>query len=272
MIQSLIKPKWKGLFLQAIILISPNSQIARSYHLGNFLKPTLRSFQTHSILSESDSADIITPESRWEVKPIGVVESPYMNRYGTPKQPTIVRDGGKVAGKIKLYPGYEDCIDHLDGFDYIWVISLMHLNSGFKRKIKPQPREGAIRQPPEEVGLFCSRAPHRPNPVAMSALQITNIDHLNGIIDVVGIDLLNGTPILDIKPYVPAFDSFPSARAGWMDDIMPPDIARENGYQQIQSKRGERQARAVVRKRAAIENEANLEIINDSDTKIAANT
>ena len=63
---------------------------------------------------------------------------------GTPKQATIARNGGKMEGKIQLFPGYEECLDELEGFDYIWVITLMHLNSGFKKKIKPQPREGNL--------------------------------------------------------------------------------------------------------------------------------
>ena len=111
----------------------------------------------------------------------------------------------------------------------------------------------------QPVGLFSSRAPHRPNPIALSALKLTSnlislffksilnlntkwthifyhknleIDTNLGIIYVNGLDLLDETPILDIKPYVPAFDSFPGAKAGWMDDINhDPLSARNNGYQ-----------------------------------------
>ena len=99
-----------------------------------------------------DSADysgaagrvITTPESRWPVLAVGVIESPYVTKYDTPKQATISRhDGGARAGSIRLFPGYEDCIDQLDGFDFIWVITYMHLNSGFKKKIRPMPREGS---------------------------------------------------------------------------------------------------------------------------------
>lgn len=86
---------------------------------------------------------VTTPESRWDVLAVGVVVSPYSMKYDTPKQATISRhDGGAQAGSIKLFPGYEDCIDQLDGFDFIWVITYMHLNSGFKKKIKPMPRVG----------------------------------------------------------------------------------------------------------------------------------
>ena len=80
---------------------------------------------------------------------------------------------------IDQFPGFEECIDQMEGFDYIWVLTFMHLNSGFKKKIKPQPRPGADGElPTQEVGLFCSRAPHRPNRIALSALQVKNYHNL----------------------------------------------------------------------------------------------
>ena len=78
----------------------------------------------------------------------------------------------------------------------------------------------------------------------MSALEIVSVDVNLGVVEVLGLDLLDDTPIIDIKPYVPAFDSFPAARAGWMDQIFDnPLQARERGYQDIQSSRGRRQAK-----------------------------
>eukprot|EP01036_Dinobryon_divergens_P029120 gene29120-38182_t len=205
------------------------------------------------------------PELRWEVKPIGVVVSPYETKFGVPKQATISARNDSLFsdGRIVLYPGYEKCICNLEGFDYIWVVSLMHLNNGFKQKIRPQPVAHAASRPPPEVGLFSSRAPHRPNPIALSALRVIRVDTGSntilmhdirnisevlilylGEIHVRGIDLLNDTPVLDIKPYVPAFDAFPDARAGWMDLINPAaEDARLTGYQTIRSPRGERAAR-----------------------------
>ena len=100
------------------------------------------------------------------------------------------------------------------------------------------------------MGLFASRAPHRPNPIALSALKISHIDCAAGTITVLGLDLLNGTPILDIKPYIPAFDAFPDARAGWMDLIDGGDYetSRRTGYQTIVSPRGMRASRSKQRK------------------------
>ena len=180
----------------------------------------------------SGSGYIPIAERSWTVTPVGYVESPYVKRFGTPKQATISRhEGGAQPGRIVLLPGFEECIEKLDGFDFIWVLSFMHRNSGYKTQIKPMPRADAINKTTTntndlKVGLFCSRAPHRPNPIALSALKVTSVDVEKGIIEVIGLDLLDGTPILDIKPYVPAFDAFPDARAGWMDDIDGGDYIR----------------------------------------------
>ena len=111
---------------------------------------------------------------RWEIQPIGFVQSPYIEKLGTPKQATILGlDGTKKEASIQLYPGYEECISDLDGFDYIWVITFMHLNHGFKTKIYPRAVSGVpSMEPANPVGLFSSRAPHRPNPIALSALKL----------------------------------------------------------------------------------------------------
>ena len=133
--------------------------------------------------------------------PTGLVESPYLNKFGTkyfffffgsfqlsmnslgtPKQATITGENGTLAsGRIIVYPEFKDCLYRLEGFDYIWVLTLMHLNEGFKFRIKPMPRSDALKKPPGEVGLFSSRAPHRPNPIALSAIAITEVDFENGI-------------------------------------------------------------------------------------------
>lgn len=193
-----------------------------------------------------------TADLRWEVRPVGVIESPYYEKFNTPKQATISnRDGGAQPGKIRLFPEFYDCLTCLEGFDYIWVITLMHLNSGYKTKIRPQPRPEMERPPPSEVGLFCSRAPHRPNPIALSCLKVVSVDVASGTVSVLGLDLLHDTPVLDIKPYISAFDAFPQARAGWMDDITSsPEDGRANGYQVIRSSRGMRMARRSARRTA----------------------
>lgn len=113
-----------------------------------------------------------TESRRWEVQPIGRIESPYVDKLGTPKQATISAcEGGTRDGIIQLFDGYESCIEALDGFDYIWVISWMHLNMGYKPVVRTRPRVGSGIAP-QDIGLFASRAPHRPNPIALSALRL----------------------------------------------------------------------------------------------------
>lgn len=235
------------------------SLAARNFALV-FLSPRITRAPTSfaslwRLYGEKKARVATTPERRWEVQAVGVVESPYSEKFGTPKQATISREeGGALEGKIRLFPGFEDCIDKLEGFDYIWVLTLMHLNKGYKTKIRPQPRANSVKQPPPEVGLFCSRAPHRPNPIALSCLKVTGVDVQNGVITVLGLDLLDDTPVLDIKPYVAAFDAFPEARAGWMDAITDDPLdGRTNGYQDIYSSRGMRMMRRNLRLKAEAE-------------------
>jgi tRNA-Thr(GGU) m(6)t(6)A37 methyltransferase TsaA len=200
----------------------------------------------------------ITEESRWHISAIGVVESSYQHKFGVPKQATIgsAADPCRTA-IIRLFPNFRNGLLGLKDFDYMWIVSYMHVNTGYKLTIKPQPSADAVGPVPVEVGLFSSRAPHRPTPIAISAVRITDVNMSEGTISVLGIDLLDNTPVLDIKPYIPAFDSFPDAAAGWMDSIRGrgPEAtaaARAFGYQTIRSVRGERAARAAIRKQAAL--------------------
>lgn len=249
------------------------------------------SFRLYKSVDQEDQSDIIPflkqgdkvdEKSKFGLKTIGVVKSPYTIRYGTPKQATIndTTSNTKQEGTIEIFDEFVECLDQLEGFDYIWCITYFHLNSGFRTTIKPQPRPDAVKQPPESVGLFCSRAPHRPNPIGLSALKIKSIQ--GNIITVDGLDILDGTPVVDIKPYIPAFDSFQSARAGWMDDITTDiEMVRETGYQQIYSARGARATKAgnLRRQKQKLQNDMRGEIevsatddestINETDKNIA---
>jgi tRNA (adenine37-N6)-methyltransferase len=195
----------------------------------------------------------VVSDEKFQIEPIGFIESPYDRKFGVPKQATISNvEQPAREGRIRLLPEFREALEELEGFDYIWAITYMHLNRGYKLKVNPKPVQGAVAQPPHAVGLFCTRAPHRPNPLALSALRVTHVDVKAGTVDVVGIDLLDGTPVVDIKPYIPAFDSFPGAAAGWMDTVRgssPEEVAhaRTHGYQSISSARGVRAERARLR-------------------------
>jgi tRNA-Thr(GGU) m(6)t(6)A37 methyltransferase TsaA len=157
------------------------------------------------------------PTDQLTLRPIGVVRSPYKQRFGTPRQATVgdLGSGGSSEdGILALDPAIIplDALRDLHGFDFLWVVTWFHLNNSWRATIRP-PRgpKGVTR------GLFATRSPHRPNPVGLSACQIVRI--VGHEIHVHGLDMLDGTPILDVKPYVPYADAFPFARAGWVDEV-----------------------------------------------------
>ncbi|MDC0716091.1 tRNA (N6-threonylcarbamoyladenosine(37)-N6)-methyltransferase TrmO [Nannocystis bainbridge] len=144
--------------------------------------------------------------------PIGVVRSPYTERFGTPRQPTIttqVKEDRALPGRIEVLPEFAAGLQDLAEFERIWCLFVFHLNQGYGLKVR-SPRD-----PGRSVGLFSTRAPHRPSPIGLSCLRITAIEA--GVVHVLGLDILDGTPVLDLKPYVPYADAFPDARAGWLE-------------------------------------------------------
>ncbi len=144
-------------------------------------------------------------------EPIGVVRSPFTERAEAPRQTAAARD---VPGRVELSPGrgFEDALEGLSGWEYAWVVFVFHRNveegRGWKPKVQP-PRGEA------KVGVFATRSPHRPNPIGMSAVRIERVEGL--VVHVRDLDLLDGTPVLDLKPYVPYADAYPGARSGWLE-------------------------------------------------------
>jgi len=152
--------------------------------------------------------------------PVGWVESPYKERFGTPRQPAVatqVLGAGVQEGAIVLDASRRELthtLRSLGGFEYVWAITHMHMNTGWRSLVRPPrgPRN-------ERHGVFATRAPHRPNQLALSALRIVEVDEAALRIRVRGLDLLDGTPVLDLKPYVPYTDAVPKAAAGWVDEL-----------------------------------------------------
>ncbi len=146
--------------------------------------------------------------------PIGILRSPYSRRIDAPHQSTVVEGtetGESATATLKLAEWLDGkVIQDLSGFDRLWLIFAFHLSEGWKNSVKP-PRGGPKR------GVLATRSPHRPNSIGLSAVELIKIEgrtlHLRGI------DLLDGTPVLDIKPYVPYADAFPDAKAGWIDEL-----------------------------------------------------
>ena len=150
------------------------------------------------------------------MEPIGRVLSPYTERHGTPRQSVLKHEPEgyePVIARIEIFTHKVPTValKDLDGFDYIWVIAWLHLNRHWNPMVKP-PRGPRVKR-----GTLATRAPHRPNPIGLSAPKLHHIE--DNILFVEGIDLLDQTPILDIKPYVTYCDAFPNARSGYVDDL-----------------------------------------------------
>ncbi|NET54072.1 MAG: tRNA (N6-threonylcarbamoyladenosine(37)-N6)-methyltransferase TrmO [Merismopedia sp. SIO2A8] len=150
------------------------------------------------------------------MQPIGVIRSPYTERYGTPRQPVLQSapdDYRPAIAHIELFPEVVPAISlkDIEGFDRIWVITWLHLNKHWNPAVQP-PRGPKIKR-----GTLATRAPHRPNPIGLSALKLVNVDGVT--LTVEGIDLLDQTPVLDIKPYVTYCDAFPTAHCGYVSEM-----------------------------------------------------
>ncbi len=139
-----------------------------------------------------------------QLKPIGVFNTAARYPYDVPRQGAVAGDN---VGVIRLYPEYTEGLADLDGFSHLWVIYWFHQNAGWHLKVRPP------RHVERKVGVFASRSPYRPNPIGMSAVRLQRIEKSE--IWITGHDLLDGTPILDVKPYLPYADSFPDASLGW---------------------------------------------------------
>lgn len=146
--------------------------------------------------------------------PIAFARSPYTQRIDAPHQPTVV-DGTETRAAAEAIIAFVDgfppeAFSDLAGFERIWLIFQFDRSEGWKARVKP-PRGGGKR------GVLATRSPHRPNAIGLSAVELVAVE-ADGL-RVRGMDLLDGTPILDIKPYVPYADAFPESAAGWIDQI-----------------------------------------------------
>ncbi len=153
------------------------------------------------------------------LQPIGHMRVAHATRVEAPRQPAAASG---TPGIIELLPGMhlEHAIEDLAGWERIWVIFWFDRNSGWRPKVLP-PRSTTGRK-----GVLATRSPHRPNPLGLSVLRLERIDGLH--LHVQDVDLLDGTPVFDIKPYVPYTDAFPEAGNGWLSPQAPdPRMAHE---------------------------------------------
>ena len=139
-----------------------------------------------------------------EFLPIGIIHTPFMELEGMPIQPP---GAAGVKGTIEVFENFRSGLKDLDGFSHIILLYHFHHSHGFNLHVVPFLDS-------EERGLFATRAPKRPNPIGLSVVQLDKIK--DGTLFIRNVDVLDGTPLLDIKPYVPEFDAQEKVRTGWL--------------------------------------------------------
>lgn len=158
----------------------------------------------------------VSEKTAWPIPPtltissIGVIHTKMVTKFDAPHQP---KDGDDERNVIELNEGhnFESAVQDLDGFDRIWLVWWFHRNTTWRPYVLP-PRGPAKRR-----GVFSTRSPHRPNPIGISVVPLLGVEGRK--IYVGNTDLLDGTPILDIKPYISTVDSFPESSLGWIAEV-----------------------------------------------------
>jgi tRNA-Thr(GGU) m(6)t(6)A37 methyltransferase TsaA len=140
-----------------------------------------------------------------EYTPIGVIHSPFKQLEGMPIQPA---GAAGIKGRVEVFEDFREGLVDLDGFSHIVLLYHFHQGRGFNLKVVPFLDS-------RQRGLFATRAPRRPNPIGLSVVRLDRIE--GGILHIENIDILDGTPLLDIKPYVHEFDTQSKIRTGWLE-------------------------------------------------------
>ncbi|MFC1684381.1 tRNA (N6-threonylcarbamoyladenosine(37)-N6)-methyltransferase TrmO [Pseudomonadota bacterium] len=162
----------------------------------------------------------------YSFEPIGIIHSPFREKFGIPRQPLLVPE---AKARLELLAPYArvEALMGLENFSHLWVTFVFHqaMRGKWQPMVRP-PRLGGN----QRVGVFASRSPFRPNPIGLSVVGLESINIANGKaeLNLYGVDLLDGTPVLDIKPYIPYVDSIPNAQAGYA--TAPPDVCLEVAF------------------------------------------
>ncbi len=140
----------------------------------------------------------------YAMRSIGIIHTPFRDKANVPIQPSR----SKARGQAEIFPEYAAGLQDLEGFSYIILLFVFHRSSGYTLKVKPF-LDDQLR------GLFATRHPCRPNPIGLSVVRLVSV--AENWLELDGVDILDQTPLLDIKPYVPEFDRRTSARYGWLE-------------------------------------------------------
>lgn len=180
-----------------------------------------------------------------EIQPIAHFESPFSTKFGIPRQSGLVPD---LTGRIVFEPEYRqmDAVRGIDGFDFLWLVWEFSANRDAEKSLTVRPPRLGGNQ---RMGVFATRSPFRPNNLGLSCVKFDRVENdskLGPVIYVRGADLMDGTPIYDIKPYIPYADAHPDARGGFTDNndwqplevIIPEEIAKTFTATELSSLKG----------------------------------
>lgn len=145
----------------------------------------------------------------YKMYPIGVIHSPFTEKSGTPIQPSR----SQAIGKVEIYPQFADGLQDIEGFSHLILLYVFHRSSEYSLKVTPFLDD-------QTRGLFATRYPCRPNPIGLSIVRLLSRDVK--VLEIEGVDVLDGTPLLDIKPYMPEFDIRQNVNAGWYETRKKP--------------------------------------------------
>lgn len=158
-------------------------------------------------------------------EPIGILSSCYKERFGTPRQPGLVK---AATGTIRLVGRkWQDATKGLETFSHIWIIFIFHEIKTYSDELLTiRPPRLAQSKKNRRIGVLASRTPHRPNPIGLSAVKLEKIEHdkTGTTVTISGVDIVDGAPVLDIKPYLAYSDSIPRATLGWTDGLKMPSL------------------------------------------------
>lgn len=147
-------------------------------------------------------------------KSIGIIHSPHQEPAQTPIQPVFAAD---IRGTVEIFEPYMAALDGLKDFSHVYLVYVFHRSRKTRLRVIPYLSS-------ELKGVFATRSPHRPNKIGISLVRILGIS--GSVIEVADLDVLDGTPLLDIKPYVKRFDSREDVNSGWQDGVTDTDARR----------------------------------------------
>ncbi|QUJ66883.1 tRNA (N6-threonylcarbamoyladenosine(37)-N6)-methyltransferase TrmO [Photobacterium sp. GJ3] len=155
----------------------------------------------------------MTSQQQFQIEPVGFIRSPYKEKFAVPRQPGLV-PSAKATLVLQGDANTPESVRGIEQFSHLWLLFLFdqNLSAGWRPTVRP-PRLGGN----DRIGVFASRATFRPNGIGMSAIQLLGVRQAQGqiLLDLAGVDLVDGTPVIDIKPYIPYSDSLPQATGGF---------------------------------------------------------